>query len=82
MEAERKKLLEAEREIKAGKCRPAEEVFEELAARYGLERREPDPEAEEKEQAIRAANYEYDLFCRNREIERVREFVCAVNADS
>lgn len=76
MEAERKKLLEAEREIKEGKCRPAEEVFEELAAKYGLERREPDPEAEEKERAIRAAEYEYDLFCRNREIKRVREIVC------
>lgn len=81
MEAERKKLLEAEREIKEGKCRPAEEVFEELAAKYGLERREPDPEAEEKERAIRVASYEYDLFCRNREIKRVREFLRATAAE-
>lgn len=80
MVAERKKLLEAEREIKEGKCRPAEEVFEELAEKYGLDRWEPDPEAEEKERAIRAAGYEYDLFCRNREITQVREFLCRENA--
>lgn len=79
MEAERKKLLEAEREIEAGKRYSAEEVFEELAAKYGLERREPDPEAEEKERAIRAAGYEYDLFCKNREIKRVRKFLCVEN---
>lgn len=82
MEAERKKLLEAEREIEEGKCRPAEEVFEELAAKYGFERQDPDPEAEEKERAIRAAGYGYDLFCRNREIERVREFLCTENSIS
>lgn len=75
MEAEREKLLEADREIEEGKCYPAGEVFERLAAKYGLERREPDPEAEEKEQAIRAAEYEYNAFCQTREIARVRELV-------
>lgn len=58
MEAEQEKLLEAGREIKEGECRPVEVVFEELAAKYGLERREPDPEAEEKERAIRVVGYE------------------------
>ncbi len=82
MEAERKKLLEAEREIETGKHYSVEEVFEELAAKYGFERREPDPEAEEKERTIRAAGYEYDLFCRNREIERVRELLCTENSIS
>lgn len=79
MEAEREKLREADREIEAGKCYPAEEVFERLAAKYGLERREPDPEAEEKERAIRAAEYEYNAFCQTREIARVRELVCGSN---
>lgn len=80
MEAEREKLLEEGREIKEGECRPVEAVFEELAAKYGLERREPDPEAEEKERAIQAAGYEYDLFCQDREIERVREYLYTADA--
>lgn len=82
MEAEQEKLLEAGREIKEGECRPVEVVFEELAAKYGLERQEPDPEAEEKERAIQAAGYEYDLFCRNREIERMREYRYAADDGS
>ncbi len=62
LEAERKKLLEAEQEIEEGKYYSAEEVSAKLREEFGLEPREPDPEAEEKERAIRAAGYEYDLF--------------------
>lgn len=39
--------------------------------------RQGDMEAEELKRAIRTAGYEYDLFCGNREIKRVRETVRA-----
>lgn len=81
MEAERKMLLKAGQEIKEGKHCPAEVVFEELVAKYGLERRKRGPEAEEKERAIRTAGCKYNLLCRNRESEWVRECLYAVDAD-
>lgn len=79
LEAEREKLLKAEQEIAEGKYCSAEEAFARLEEELGLEPLEPDPEAEEKERAIQVAGYEYDLFCRNREIEQVKKLVCVLD---
>lgn len=75
MEAERARLLESAQEIGKGEYYSEQEVFEKLAAEFGWERPESDLETEELERAIRTAEYEYNSFCRYREIERIRETI-------
>ena len=73
MELERNKLEESIKEVERGECQSIEEFDKELREELGLDPSDPpDPEVEEKQRAIYSAEYEYNTFCRNREIEYLR----------
>lgn len=73
MESERKKLEESIKEVERGEYHSIGEFHKELREELGLDPPDPpDPETEEKQRAIYSAEYEYNTFCRNREIENLR----------
>ena len=75
MEKQREELHEsfrkAEEDSHNGKAHPAEEVF----AKYGFPRDEPDEEAEELEHQIRMNEYKFETHSRKREASRVRDLL-------
>lgn len=79
LEIERKKLEEsltvAETE------RDTAVSMDDLWKEFGWEKPIPDPETEEKEDAIHAAEYEYTIFCRNREIAKLKQYMLAMDRE-
>lgn len=71
MEEEREKLEVSLKECDLEKAYPIEELWE----RMGMEKPEPDPEAEALEQEICTAEMKYNLFCQSREMERLRSIL-------
>lgn len=79
LEIERRKLEESLKvaEAESDKAVSVDDLWEE----FGWEKPIPDPEAEEKEDAIHAAEYEYTIFCRNREIAKLKQSVLAMDRE-